>query len=334
MIQALRTRDVLRCILLNVPNGPNLACPSQCVTGGKPASNPILWKETLAQRRERVTVASWDGTRLAGLASARIRSGHRAWEIDRLFLAGDAGDGSTGATLVSNAPVDPAEECLYTNANPDSSPNTVALELLDQIARETGQLKAQRIFLRLPANSRIFTLARQAGYFPYYEETLLDSGVPVEPQPLAPPPENWRELTPEDYYSLFQLYCSATPQPVRTGVGMTFDQWHDAQESTGHRQTWVSKTDGRVLARLALSWRGRVMGGEVLVDPGDPGLWAAPVEWALNQGGIQRWLVPDYQEMVSSLLLSRHFRAVSRYSVMIKTVTVPVAKLGMVTVEA
>ena len=338
MMQTLRTRDVLRCILLNVPKGPNLACPSQCITGNKTASNPILWKETLALRRERVTVASWKGPRLQGLASARMRSGHRAWEIDRLFLAGDAGDVSINGDALSgesfsNNPLSRYEESPRHNP----SPNLVALELLEQIARETGELKAERIFLRIPADSRIFILARQAGYFPYYEETLLESGVPgvpMEPQQLASPPENWRELTAEDYYPLFQLYCAATPQPVRTAVGLTFDQWRDAQECTGHRESWISKSNGKVLARLGLSWRGQVMGGEVLADPGNPELWAASVEWALNKGGMQKWLVPDYQEMVSSLLLRRQFQAVSRYNVMIKTVVAPVAKPGMVTVEA
>ena len=126
MMRTLRTKDVLRCILLNVPKGPNLACPYQSITGDKPASNPILWKETLAQRRERVTVASWDGSRLAGLASARIRSGHRAWEIDRLFLAGDSGNLSTSDESFPNAPLTRIEETPYHVANP----NTVALELL------------------------------------------------------------------------------------------------------------------------------------------------------------------------------------------------------------
>ena len=330
MMRTLRTKDVLRCILLNVPKGPNLACPYQSITGDKPASNPILWKETLAQRRERVTVASWDGSRLAGLASARIRSGHRAWEIDRLFLAGDSGNLSTSDESFPNAPLTRIEETPYHVANP----NTVALELLEQIARETGQLKAERIFLRIPAKSRMFTLARQAGYFPYYEETLLESRVPLEPQQPAPAPENWGELTPEDHYSLFQLYCAATPQPVRKGVGMTFDQWRDAQEPAGHRQNWISKSNGRVVAQLGLARCGRVMGGEVLADSGNPDVWAALVGWALNQGSAHRWLVPNYQEMVSDLLLRRQFRLVSSYSVMIKTVAVPVARLGMVAVEA
>ncbi|HIN04751.1 MAG TPA: hypothetical protein EYM65_00730, partial [Dehalococcoidia bacterium] len=174
MMQTLRARDVLRCIIQNVPKGPNLACPSQCLTGDKPVSNPILWKETLAQRRERVTVASWDGPRLAGLASARIRSGQRAWEVDRLFLACDSGDLLTGAEPFSSAPINRESQGQQTNANP----NLVALELLEQIARETGQLRAERIFLRVSTKSRIFLLARQVGFFPYYEENLLESSTP------------------------------------------------------------------------------------------------------------------------------------------------------------
>lgn len=332
MMQTLRTRDILRCILLNVPKGPNLACPTQCLTGDRPASNPVLWKETLAQRQERVTVASWEGPRLAGLASARMRSGHRGWGIDRLFLAGAGDMASNGASLLGH------EESQYPVAN--TNPNTVALDLLEQVARETGQRKAERIFLRLPANSRIFSLARQSGYFPYYNETLLESRVslkpeqPAEPPQPAPPPTNWQELTPEDYYSVFQLYCAATPQPVRTAVGLTFDQWRDAQESGGHRRSWVSKNNGKVVARLAMWWCGQVMGGEVLADPGGPDLWTPLVNWAVNQGSRQRWLVPDYQDMVFKLLLRRQFLPVSEYSVMIKTVAAPAAKPGMVTVEA
>lgn len=329
-MQTLRARDVLRCILQNVPKGPNLACPSQCLTGDKPVSNPILWKETLAQRRERVTVASWDGPRLAGLASARIRSGQRAWEVDRLFLACDAGDLLTGVEPFSSAPINRKGHVQQTNANP----NLVALELLEQIDRETGHLRAERIFLRVSTKSRIFLLARQAGFFPYYEENLLESSTPLEPQTGAMITENWSEAAPEDAFSLFQLYCAATPQSVRAAVGMSFDQWQDSQEPLGHRQTWISKMDGKVLARSSLSRCGQVKVGGVLAHPDNPELWEKAVDWALSQGRKHRWLVPDYQEMVSRLLLRRQFRLVSSYSVMIKTVAVPVARPGIVAVEA
>ena len=95
-MQTLRPSDVLRCMLRNLPKGTNLACSAKGVIGGKLEANPLLWPllctETLAQRQNRVTVLKWadrDSSEgpLAGLASARVRSGYRAWELDRLYLA-------------------------------------------------------------------------------------------------------------------------------------------------------------------------------------------------------------------------------------------------------
>ena len=116
------------------------------------------------------------------------------------------------------------------------------------------------------------------------------------------------------------------------------DQWQDSQEPFEHSQTLISKMDGKALARLSLSRCGQVKVGGVTAHPDHPEMWERVVDWALSQGVNQRrkhrWLVPDYQEMVSSLLLRRQFRLVSSYSVMIKTVAVPLARPGMVAVEA
>ena len=319
-MQTLRPSDVLRCILLNVPKAPNLACPMQDLASDKSVSNSMLWKDTLAQRRERVTVVQWDGLHLAGLASAHMRSGNRAWEIDRLFLASDSDRSS------SNLP----------ELSPDV--NTMALELIERIVQEVGAHRAERVFLRLPPKSRIFSLARRAGFFPYFEESLLECRASALPSSLQgsveTPPADWQELLPEDNYSLFQLYCAATPQPVRAAVGLTFDQWRDAQESRGRRRNWVSKSNGRVIGWLGLSRCAQITVGEVLAHPGNPEFWQAIVEWALHQEGPQWWLVPDYQDVVAELLLSRQFREVERYSAMIKTVAAPVARSGLAAVEA
>lgn len=167
MMQTLRSSDVLRCILLNVPKGPNLACSMEGLTCGKAVSKSIVWKDTLAGRKERVTLAEWDGFRLVGLASARMRSGHRAWEIDRLFLASDrAGPVSEGRGSTSDA-------------------NPVALELIERLAQEVAGHKGQRIFLRLSSDSPMLLCARRAGFFPCYEETLLEGG-PSGPQDGLP----------------------------------------------------------------------------------------------------------------------------------------------------
>ena len=315
-MQTLRSSDVLRCILLNVPKGPNLACSLEGLTCGKLVSKSAVWKETLAGRRERVTLAQWDGLHMVGLGSARMRSGHRAWEIDRLFLAsGQGGPAIEGQG--SNSDVDP-----------------VALELIERLAQEIACHRGQRVFMRLPSDSPMLHCARLAGFFPYYQETLLEGG-PTETLDITPAHlVGCQEMLPEDDYALFQLYCAATPQPVREAVGLTFDQWRDAQESYVRRQSWVAKHNGKVSGWLGLTRYGRMTAGGVLAHPGSPELWTSLVGWSQSQRGPQRWLVPDYQEMLAELLMRRRFREIAHYNVMIKTVVAPVERLGMATVEA
>ena len=73
---------------------------------------------------------------------------------------------------------------------------------------------------------------------------------------------------------------------------------------------------------------------EVIADPDNSEVWEALVDRTVHQGGLQRWLVPDCQKEVPGLLLRRRFQEVGRYSMMIKTVAVPVANSGMIPVEA
>ncbi len=319
-MQTFRSSDIFRCVLLNLPKGTNLVFTSDLITGNKPASNSVLWKETFAQRRQRATVAQWDGNHLTGLASARARSGHRAWEVDRLYLDIDFGES------LSNQSSDGL------GRHPDL--NTFALELFEYIVREAGERRAERIFLRLPPRSPISKLAQRAGFFPYFEETLMESRRADGANGAGSGLLDWQELLPEDNYSLFQLYCAATPQPIRAGTGLTFDQWRDAQGSRGRRSDWVLKRDGRVVAWVGLSKHGEATGAEVLVAQASPELWEPAVERALSKGGTHTWLVPDYQETVGNLLLRRQFREVAQYCVMIKTVAAAVAKPAIAAVEA
>ena len=321
MMDTLRVSDVLRCILLNSPKGPNLACPSETLTHDSPLRNFTLWKETVANRGDRVTLAWWDGHQLEGLASARVRSGPRAWEIDRLFLAQGAG-------------------WAEANGNgPHPFPDTVALDLFERIGEAVGNHRPERLFLRLPANSSIYVQARRAGFFPYFEETLLE-GPSSRPQDSISMvsssivSSDWVEQLPEDSHGLFQLYCEATPQEVRAAAGMTFDQWRDAREPRGHRKGWVAKNNGRIVGWIGFSGLRGVSSVEALANPDDGEMWESLVKRAVAQQGIQKWLVPDYHQDLIGHLLRRQFRELGCYTVMIKKVAVPVASNSMATVEA
>ncbi len=316
MMQTSRISDALRGVLLNAPRGPNLACPRVSVSSMRPLRNATLWKEVLAQRRDRVTVAWWDGLHLRGLASAHIRTGYRAWEIDRLYLL----DG-----------------CVRTRANGyrgNDSSYTAAPELLERMVQMAGERRAERVFLRVPSKSPLLSLARRSGFFPYFEETLLE-GRGGQSQRDGASAAELQERLPEYDHALFQLFCAATPQQVRVGLGLTFDQWLHAQEPRPQgRREWVTKNGGRITGWLGLGSRGRVEEGDLLAHPDFPELLPGLLEAALGPPGLQRWLVPNYQEVTTSLLLRHGFREVACYTMLIKTLAIPVMCRGLAPVEA
>ena len=168
MTHTLPTSDLVRCILFNQPKGPNLARTMQGLASGRPTTRYGVWRETLSQRRRRVAVARWDGVELAGLASAHVRSGHRAWEVDQLYLA-DTPPHYGGPD------------------RPQWDAPGVTLELLERIVQQAGDAHAERVFLRLPEDSPVFAAARRAGFHPSYEEVLLESRPGHPTRTLRPP---------------------------------------------------------------------------------------------------------------------------------------------------
>jgi len=366
MTQTFRISDALHCILLNAPKGPNLACPRGSFSIGSGRAvfllprNAKLWKETLTQRPDRVTLVWWNGIGLGGLVSAGSRAGSRVWEIDHLYLP----------TPYSSRLARGEDRGAYHDGQGNYDQDASHLELLEHLVQATGQRCAERIFLRVPSNDPIIDLVRRAGFFPYFEETLLlgagrgpaqgqasnshTNGVlstSQSPRQIPRPPLLPRgeaeevkrrggifkldSRTPEDEYGLFQLFCAATPSQVRVALGLTFDQWKDARErhSQGRRE-WVARNDGKLTGWLSLLTRRQVEEGEIMVHPGCPDLLAALMGLALARGSSQRWLVPGYQGPVSDFLRDHAFRQVACYTMLVKTVAARVTTRGMVPVEA
>ena len=294
-----------------------MAWPRDGFSGTGPPGKGTLWKETLAQRRNRVTLAQWDGTQLLGLASASTHAEDRVWELDRLFL--------------------PHDDLRFRDASyPRYEPwEAFSQELLRVLTQEVGLRRAERVLLRLPSGSPIVPMARAAGFSSYLEETVL-GGWGGGNQPSAPAlPEQLREKTPQDDHALFQLVTAATPQSVRVAVGLTFSQWLDTHKADREGRTeWVVGSNGRITGWLGLTHRRLETKAEVLVHPDNPGLWEDLVECALVREGPVRWLVPEYQELVASLLLRRGFREVAQYNLLIKTLAVLVVERRMAPMEA
>jgi hypothetical protein len=292
-------------MLVNAPAGPNLAAPTESVVRCRPLRNSSFWRQSLTRSHNRVAVGDWNGMDLSSLASARIRCGVKAWEVDRLYLKD-------------------LEQ---------------ALELLEQIVVAAGTRGAEKVFLRVPADSVIVDVARRAGFFPYYEEIHLTgqewNGGPGKPNELQPEtPDGYvAELpTGPDIHGLFQLYCAATPQQVREGIGMTFDQWSDSQEvpSLGRKEA-VLKHDGKIVGWQARDSFGNTTIGQVLAHPNFPDLMARLIGMSCD---TQSWLLPSYQEHAAGLLAQQGLNETGRYNMLIKNVTVPVISRERSYVEA
>ena len=314
-MQTFHVRDALRCTLANAPKGPNLACPREISAGWGVLRPAALWREALAQPRDRITLVSWDGMRPRGLVSARVRAGRRVWEVDRLYLAD------------VRYPVDE-----WTQYDPAEA---APLQLLERLIEEAGTRQAERVFLRLPADSPVVTVARRTGLFTCYEESLLERPHRGVHHNGAAALEGLRVRLPEDDYPLFQLFSGATPQQARVALGLTFDQWRDARETHGRRRCdWVTERNGRLTGWLVLWSCDGEETAEVLAHPDYPESLSALVQLAMARRGTTRWWVPGYQEMTKSLLLHQGFQETARYFMLIKTLTVRALSHGMAPVEA
>jgi len=298
MITAFRMGDALRCMLVDAPGGPNLAAPTESIVRCRPLRNSTFWKQSLGRGSNRVTVGDWNGINLASLASARVRSGVRSWEVDRLHLK-DEGQ---------------------------------AFDLLEQVVYAAGCRGAERVFLRVPCDSDMVNAARKVGFFPYFEEIHLAGPGRSTETDAGTEKYSVEQRTSADQQGIFQLYCSATPQEVRQGIGMTIDQWHDSQEpAQTNRKESVLKFDGKIVGWRMCEPFGKTTAGQTLGHPDHPD----STRYLVNLNcQAQNWLVPDYQQNAAEMLERQGLQEVGRYTMLIKTVAVPVRSREFSYVEA
>jgi len=158
------------------------------------------------------------GATIRGLVSARRRAKRSAWEVEVLL-----------------------------NADEDKS---VALDLLGRMTSGLIKLGAERLFLRLGAESPVLPVVRQAGFFPYCHETLYraDSLGPME-EPDIP----LRARAKGDTHGIFLLYNRAVPANIRAVEGATLREWQAALEPWGGRPSeLLLEEDGVIVAWLRL----------------------------------------------------------------------------------
>ena len=301
--------SILRCMLVNGPGGVNLAAPAESLHRSRPLRRSSLWRDSLYNRDDRAVVADWEGLNLQGLISARTLNGAKAWRIDRLYLP--------------NRP------------NAPGGAVNAGLGLLEAVGRAAGQRGGERVFLRVASGGTAAPIAQRTGYFPSYQEVHLRGLLPPVAADHSAVGNQLRPLLPSDEFALFQLYCSATPQPVRAAAGVTLDQWRDARELQGRRRNeWAAWDGSRIAGWLGVESYGRANSLRLLNHPAHPEVVDSLLAKAASLPGEHSWLVPDYQEPIETLLLRSGLKEAGNYTVHIKTVAAPVVSHEYSLVEA
>jgi hypothetical protein len=239
----------------------------------------------------RHTWISVKGPTLRGLVSARKRGSKLAWEID----------------------------CLI-DAEPDD--DSVLLSLLDQVTDAAGKSGALRIFIRVPAGTRLEADIARCGFGAYARETVYWAFTnAVETDRRV---EGLERITKADAYRVFQLYNDLVPESVRRFEAMTFSEWTASQERLGRMSQWVMSDGGRLAGWLRVAGDGEigrfdVLGTDAVLDD----LISAALQKVANRERAYM-LVPDYQENVARRLAAIGFEEGESYAVLSRRTVRPV----------
>lgn len=263
---------------------PNVARPWERLGSNRSAPHPLetaleQWFSFATGKHAWISVR---GATIHGMISVRRRGKRSVWEVDCLICAEDDDE--------------------------------VCLDLLTRMTEGVTRAGAERVFLRLPAESRVAALACQNGFFAYGSEVLLrlDRVTQVPRSSLA-----LRRRTPADLFDLFQLYNHSIPATVRFIEGMTVRDWQAAHEPWGGRpEETVLEHDGTVIGWLRWLEQDDRARLAVALDPAHAAAAPELVRYALHRlerSGPVFCLAPSSAGHVVAGLKSEGFAGDSEY---------------------
>ena len=288
--------DTVRCLAVGMNRFPNLAVTSEGIS--KPQSFYTLLAAVSRRRlqpRYRVgALTRMESGNLRAVAAFRPRSGARSWEISHLYATPGSGD--------------------------------ALIALLEQAAALSAYGGAERVFLRVEADSDIIPAARRAGFFPCFRETLYLGKPPVSKpgKGLFDADSHSVERRAEHDHALFRIYNETTPMKVRQLAGMTMGQWKDSRErAVGRRGERVLELEGAVRGWLRTSAKFGVGRIELMLRPDYLALTPDILDYALaslaNAKSVAV-LAPEYVPLLGGALQERGFRPEGDFAVLVKSV--------------
>ena len=295
MIRPLGLIDAIRIAALR---GPDWAVTPTGAASGGPSSFSLaafLWDRVGPGRRSAAWV-SVKGGRVAGLVSARPCSGPTAWMVEHLVT-----------------PSRDEEPCY---------------ELLERVAGHAGRRGAECLFLHLPNEWHLLEMVRHSGFLPCTRVFLLT--LPGRSPLLGVEPiRGFRPRTSSDDYPLFRLYNSITSGEARFGIGLTLQQWKDAQEPRrkGTREL-VLEQGGEVVGWVRLDRFRKWTKARLTIHPEwerDPQAFVAFI-LAEKRSRAICFEVPEYQGALRLLLERVGFEVADSYQLVVKSLAARVTE--------
>jgi hypothetical protein len=249
------------------------------------------------------TWVSVRGATIRGLISARPRAKRSAWEIEVLIDA--------------------------------SEDESVALSLFSRMTAGVMKQGAERVFLRLSADSDVRDAARAAGFFNYCGEVLYRrSADQWKPSNISSHPEalegRLRSRAKADTFGIYQLYNRVAPATVRAIEGLSLREWQAAQEKWGGRTSDMVLEEEGVITGWVRAMSGNPARIHVLAERGPyDALLGAGLDVLQDQDVF--CLVSDYNVELASALERFAFQPVGEYHAMAKRLTKPVEQPAMET---
>ena len=305
MIRQLSFLDAIR--VTNLTGRDWAIRSTDLATGGASsfAAGLFLWYCARAPKRSVAWICT-EGRRAVGLIAANPCSGPSAWMVEHLV---------THHTY----------ENLWS-------------KLLEKTVIHAGLHGGDRLFLSIPQEWRILNIAYNCGFVPFTQLMVLT--LPGRSPLLAIAPLlGFRRRIPGDDYLLFRLYNAAIPATVRHNIGMTFQQWRDAQTPLqGGTQEWVLEDSQGINLCVRLDRHKHGTKVRLVIHPVWAGDLQALVSFVLAKNRSKRiwWEVSDYQRALQSLLERLGFEVTGAYHIVVKPLAAKVAEpaLGPVLVSS
>ncbi len=238
---------------------------------------------------------------IQGLLCLRRGRGSGAWFVERLFL--ERGH----------------EDKCY--------------DLLDRLGYAGGEIKAERVFLRLDSSSPAVEIAKQAGFNHYLTELLYRLDEVRESVPDSLP-----ELRPKlavDEHALFRLYSASTPLQVRSAEGMTLQEWCQSRGNNAGKEL-VQEQAGGITAWVRISHSGAAGRFEICAAPGSNDLEKL-VDYSVTLLKTRRpvyCIAAEYQDQLRRILEERGFYQAGAYACLSKQLAVRVSEPQLVPLRA